>query len=298
MSENISTTDTSKTEAALNAAVSRLYRTTRGKSRDDLAEALRRTIVRRIGHHVPVNVGVSLKTAYTGDGQGPRSLIVDAVDADGFLSITRDARWYNPYGTASEQASPMSKPLGRVHRDLIVPPPFAVADSRAYNSSEETYSMGGEPAGVYTRGCHDELSSAAQMDEEYRQQDAAEFAAAVFGAPVSERLANAINDEADRAVREVMAGSPANGAGPVKLLIVGVSQRPVQCVLTDIELPYATATIRTSHGKESARVNLYTRCAFAEASHWSEPTEREEQDGEEDWGCLVGFCDEDEADCA
>lgn len=296
MSENI-TIDTSETEAIFSAAVDRLHRSALGKSRDDLAEAMRRTIVRRIGHHVPVNVGVSLKTVYTGDGQGPRSLIVDAVDADGFLTITRDARWYNPYGTASEQASPMSKPLGQVHRDLIVPPPFAVADSCAYSSSEETYSMGGAPAGVYTRGCHDELSSAAKDDERYGREDAEEFAAEVFGAPVSEKLANAINDEADRAVREAMADSPANGAGPVKLLIVGVSGRPVQCVLTDIELPYATATIRTSQGKESARVNLYTRCAFAEASHWGEPAEREEQGG---GGGLFDFwdADEDEADCA
>lgn len=290
--------DTSKTEAALNAAVDRLHRSSSGKSRDELAEALRRTIVRRIGRYVPIGVGVSLRTVYTGDGKGPRSLLVDAVDADGFLTITRDARDYHPYGGLSSQASPMSNPLGQVHRDLIVPPPFGeVADPQAYCSSEVAYPMGGSPAEdrTWSRYCaHTTLTEVTDLDVKFGREDSAEFAAEVFGAPVSEKFTDAIHAESDRAVREAMETSPANGAGPVKLLIVGVSGRPVQCTLTDIELPYATATIRTSHGRESARVNLYTRCAFAEASHWSEPAEHdgEEQDAFND--CLIY----DEDDCA
>ena len=231
--------DTSKTEAALDAAVDRLSRVTPTKSRDDLAEALRRTIVRRIGTHVPVTVGVSLKTLYRGDGQGPHSLVVDAMDEDGFLTITRDARWYNPYGDRPTQASPMTKLLGRVHRDLIVPPPFGVSDARIHGSSETTYSMPASYAAEHARGGHVSLSRVTDLDIEYGSEDAAQYAAETFGADVDKRLIDAIDDEADRAVTEALEDSPANGAGPVKLLIAGVSGRPVRCVLTDIELPFA-----------------------------------------------------------
>lgn len=235
------------------AAAARIQPLLPSSTVDDIEAALTEAVRKRIGRGVHVGKGTALTCRYLGDGHGPRSLIVTDEDDDGFLTIDRATRYYKP-GDAGE---PMNRPL-RVHRDLITPP-FFDGETEQHNGRSESFLT--TPASVTARGGGTDLSDAAKSDMGYQRDDVTEIVADVL-ATDNNAVIDAVDAEADEAVRVLMKDSPANGPGPVRFIIAGVSEKPVGCKLTDIELPFATATVSSRKGVRSARINVYTRGAF------------------------------------
>ncbi|UBV14894.1 hypothetical protein [Mycolicibacterium fortuitum] len=231
------------------ASVQRLTACIPGLSEGTAREVLLRAARDYATRPVAVEAGTRLIGQWQGGGSP--SLLVDSVDDEGYLTITKGST-----GTDFRSASVLPKPM-RIHRDLLAPPPIL-------DAARDDGRIGGRPATIETRGAQKDvgMSEVADMDREYATEDAAEALKSVLGRDVTADQATALRDEADAMLTELYADSPANGPGPVDFWVAGTAGKVAKsATLTDIQLPFATVKVR---GQKPARINIWTRSAFRE----------------------------------
>ncbi|MFW3118926.1 hypothetical protein MMAG44476_14465 [Mycolicibacterium mageritense DSM 44476 = CIP 104973] len=231
------------------AGVQRLTARIPGLSDDTAREVLLKTAREYATRPIAIEAGTRLIGQWQGGGSP--SLLVDSVDDDGYLTITKRS-----VGTDFRHAVELPKPM-RIHRDLLAPPPIL-------DEARDDGRIGGRPATIETRSAQKDvgMSEVASMDRDYAAEDAAEALKAGLGRDVPADHAAALREEADTMLTELYADSPANSPGPVDFWVAGTAGKVAKsATLTDIQLPFATVKLR---GQEPARINIWTRSAFRE----------------------------------
>lgn len=237
-------------ESLTSASVQRLTTRIPGLSEDTARDALLRAA--RDYATRPVAIGAGTLLVGQWQGGGSPSLLVDSVDDDGYMTITKQA-----VGMLRSNSMSLPKPM-RIHRDLLTPPPI-LDEVRADGG------IGGRPAIMQSRGGQRGvgMSDVTAMDREYADEDAADTLKTALGRDVPAEQAAALREEAEGLLTSLYADSPANGPGPVDFWITGAAGKVAKsATLTDIQLPFATVKVR---GQEPARINIWTRSAFREA---------------------------------